>query len=121
MTLSGESSLSDVFGHLLLLLLLSHFSHVRLCDPIDSSLPGSSAPGILQARTLEWVTISFSYVRSLDQFHLILSVYPFFRIIFGVLTELRTLTASPHNIVVSKIAIVSDIYVFCDSVQAISH
>ena len=106
---------------LLLLLLLSHFSHVRLCDPIDSSLPGSSAPGILQARTLEWVTISFSYVRSLDQFHLILSVYPFFRIIFGVLTELRTLTASPHNIVVSKIAIVSDIYVFCDSVQAISH
>ena len=31
-----------------------------LCDPIDSSPPGSSAPGILQARTLEWVAISFS-------------------------------------------------------------
>ena len=31
-----------------------------LCDPIDSSPPGSSIPGILQARTLEWVTISFS-------------------------------------------------------------
>ena len=31
-----------------------------LCDPIDSSLPGSSLPGILQARTLEWVAISFS-------------------------------------------------------------
>ena len=31
-----------------------------LCDPIDSSLPGSSAPGILQARTLEWVAVSFS-------------------------------------------------------------
>ena len=31
-----------------------------LCDPIDSSLPGSSVPGILQARTLEWVAISFS-------------------------------------------------------------
>ena len=31
-----------------------------LCDPIDSSLPGSSIPGILQARMLEWVTISFS-------------------------------------------------------------
>ena len=30
-----------------------------LCDPIDSSPPGSSAPGILQARTLEWVAISF--------------------------------------------------------------
>jgi len=31
-----------------------------LCDPIDSSPPGSSVHGILQARTLEWVAISFS-------------------------------------------------------------
>ena len=31
-----------------------------LCDPIDGSLPGSAVPGILQARTLEWVAISFS-------------------------------------------------------------
>ena len=31
-----------------------------LCNPIDSLLPGSSVPGILQARTLEWVAISFS-------------------------------------------------------------
>ena len=31
-----------------------------LCDPIDSSPPGSTIPGILQARTLEWVAISFS-------------------------------------------------------------
>ena len=31
-----------------------------LCDPIDSSPPGSTVPGILQARTLEWVAISFS-------------------------------------------------------------
>ena len=31
-----------------------------LSDPIDSSPPGSTAPGILQARTLEWVAISFS-------------------------------------------------------------
>ena len=31
-----------------------------LCDPIDSSPLGSSVPGILQARTLEWVAISFS-------------------------------------------------------------
>ena len=30
------------------------------CDPIDGSLPGSPVPGILQARTLEWVAISFS-------------------------------------------------------------
>ena len=38
---------------LLLLLLLSHFSRVRLCDPIDCSPPGSLVPGIPQARTLE--------------------------------------------------------------------
>ena len=31
-----------------------------LCDPIDRSPPGSSVPGILQARILEWVAISFS-------------------------------------------------------------
>jgi len=40
---------------LLLLLLLSRFSH--------GSTPGSSVPGILQARTLEWVAISFSNAR----------------------------------------------------------
>ena len=33
-----------------------------LCDPIDGSPPGSPIPGILQARTLEWVAISFSNV-----------------------------------------------------------
>ena len=33
-----------------------------LCNPIDSSPPGSPVPGILQARTLEWVAISFSKV-----------------------------------------------------------
>ena len=32
-----------------------------LCDPIDGSPPGSAVPGILQARTLEWVAISFSF------------------------------------------------------------
>ena len=31
-----------------------------LCDPMDSSPPGSAVLGILQARTLEWVAISFS-------------------------------------------------------------
>ena len=31
-----------------------------LCDPLDSSPPGSSVHGILQARTLEWVAISYS-------------------------------------------------------------
>ena len=33
-----------------------------LCDPIESSPPGSPIPGLLQARTLEWVAISFSNV-----------------------------------------------------------
>ena len=45
----------------LLLLLLSRFSHVRLCaTPETGSPPGSPVSGILQARTLEWVAISFS-------------------------------------------------------------
>ena len=35
-------------------------SCATLCDPIDGSPPGSSVLGILQARTLEWVAISFS-------------------------------------------------------------
>ena len=37
-----------------------HQSCPTLCDPIDSSPPGSPIPGILQARTLEWVAIAFS-------------------------------------------------------------
>ena len=44
----------------MLLLLLSRFSCVQLCDPTDGSPPGSSVPGILQARILEWAAISFS-------------------------------------------------------------
>ena len=43
-----------------MLLLLSRFSRVQLCDPRNGSLLGSSVPGILQARILEWVAISFS-------------------------------------------------------------
>ena len=35
-------------------------SCLTLCDPIDSSPPGSPIPGILQARTLVWVAIFFS-------------------------------------------------------------
>ena len=35
-------------------------SCLTLCDPIDGSPPDSPVPGILQARTLEWVAISFS-------------------------------------------------------------
>ena len=35
-------------------------SCLTLCDPIDGSLPGSSVPGILLARMLDWVAIAFS-------------------------------------------------------------
>ena len=38
----------------------SHQSCPTLCDPIDGSPTGSSVPGILQARVLEWVAIAFS-------------------------------------------------------------
>ena len=51
----------EIYG--LLLLLLSLQSCPTLCDPIDGSPPGSPIPGILQARTLEWVAISFSSAR----------------------------------------------------------
>ena len=51
-----------------------------LCDPIDGKLPGSSIPGILQARRLEWVAISFSNawkwkvkVKSLSCVHLFMT------------------------------------------------
>ena len=39
-------------------------SYPTLCNPIDGSPPGSAVPGILQARTLEWVAISFSKMGS---------------------------------------------------------
>ena len=39
----------------------SLLSYPTLCDPIDGSLPGSPIPGILQARTLQWVAISLSH------------------------------------------------------------
>ena len=55
-------SLAFSVGMLLLLLLLAKSlqSCPILCDPIDGSPPGSPVPGILQARTVEWVAISFS-------------------------------------------------------------
>ena len=66
----NEDSIRDLWDNIryanthiigiLLLLLLSHFSRVRLCDPIDGSPTGSTIPEILQARTLEWVAIAFS-------------------------------------------------------------
>ena len=44
-----------------------------LCDPIDGSPPGSAIPGILQARTLEWVAIAFSNEWKWKWNHLVVS------------------------------------------------
>ena len=56
-TALGVQSLNH---HVVPVCLLSHFSHVRLCIPMDCSPPGSSVHGTLQARTLEWVIMPFS-------------------------------------------------------------
>ena len=52
--------LRDRFCHVAAAAAKSLQSCPTLCDPIDGSPPGSPVPGILQARTLEWVAISFS-------------------------------------------------------------
>ena len=55
-------------------------SCLTLCDPMDGSPPGSAIPGILQARTLEWVAISFShgpiYIESIISYALMM-IKPF--------------------------------------------
>ena len=58
-SMSNLQAFHDCLALQLLLLWLSHFSHVQLCNLIDGSQPGSSVPGIFQARILEWVAISF--------------------------------------------------------------
>ena len=67
----GESSGSGVKLALPLAAAKSLQSCPTLCDPIDGSPPGSLVPGILQARTLEWVAISFAtHVGLCNQFSL---------------------------------------------------
>ena len=51
----GSGLIDIVHAHV-----LSCFHNVRLCNPMDCSLPGSSVHGILQSRMLEWVAIPFS-------------------------------------------------------------
>ena len=56
--------------HCLFNILFLHIKKIEvstLCDPVDCSLPGSSIHGILQARILEWVAISFSRDSSLPK------------------------------------------------------
>ena len=59
-----QTHLSCISGDFLLLCYAAAAKSLQscptLCDPIDGSPPGSPVPGILQARTLEWVAISFS-------------------------------------------------------------
>ena len=62
--LCGENTLRSTrlakYDYAMLCYAKSLQSWPSLCDPIDGSPPGSPVPGILQARTLEWVAISFS-------------------------------------------------------------
>ena len=62
--LPGNQGEKDKFGdcdwHIHTAAAKSLQSRPTLCDPIDRSPPGFPVPGILQARTLEWVAISFS-------------------------------------------------------------
>ena len=53
-------SWKEVFFSWCAVCVLSRFRHVRLCDPMDCSPPGSSVCGILQARILEWVSMPSS-------------------------------------------------------------
>ena len=57
---SNASALMPLLFNMLSAAVKSLQSCLTLCDPIDGSPPGSPIPGILQARTLEWVAISFS-------------------------------------------------------------
>ena len=61
-TLSGKKKAGriDTLKHVPAAAAKSLQSCPTLCNPIDGSPSGSAAPGILQARTLEWVAISFS-------------------------------------------------------------
>ena len=52
--------IATVNKEMMILCMQNQFSHVWLCDPVDSSRPGSSAPGISQAGILEWVVIPFA-------------------------------------------------------------
>ena len=66
---TDKASLEDGYSKIFIIILVaaaaaaaakSLQSCPTLCDPIDGSPPGSPVPGILQARTLEWVAISFN-------------------------------------------------------------
>jgi len=53
----------------------SRQSYPTLCDPIDGSPPGSSVPGILQARVLEWGAIAFSEYMYIHAFSIYMYIH----------------------------------------------
>ena len=66
-----------------------------LCDPIDGSPPGSPVPGILQARTLEWVAISFSNGHSQIHIHICTEL-------ILLLSSSTSLKSTPTNMSISR-------------------
>jgi len=68
MPTGGEENLSVFFMNLAAAA-KSLQSCPTLCDPIDGNPPGSPIPGIFQARTLEWVAISFSIMNLNSQYN----------------------------------------------------
>ena len=62
LTMEGEAVSGEHIPELAAAAAKSLQSCPTLCDPMDCSLPGFSVHGILQARTLEWIAISFSFL-----------------------------------------------------------
>ena len=74
-------------------------SCLTLCDPMDRSSPGSSVHGIIQAKILEWVAISFSihaYLHTCVCVCVCVCVYSF--IFFSILVSCRILNVVPCTI-----------------------
>ena len=76
--------------------MLSHFSHVRHCDPMVYGLPGSSDHKISQARILEWVAMPFSRgsSRSRDQTYVYYVSYTGMRVLYHWCLTLLKMTNS---------------------------
>ena len=68
-----------------------------LCDPTDSSPPGSTIPGILQARTLEWVAISFSNRELKNILPLLPSLYVLWYLQFSSVAQSCPTPCDPMN------------------------
>ena len=76
--------MKDIVTHFIVLINAQLFSHVQLCDPMGCNPPGSSGHGILQARILEWVAISyFKYLLSLvfNFTYFIVHILPFKKVL----------------------------------------